>query len=172
MKQKRSLLKGALAGAIGGALGTVVLNLVQSGSLEGTRKVEDLTGTGHQYSEEQKQLLGMYEQAHVATAEAAGAKVPAEKRQPVAMGVEFAFGIVCAAVYGAMAEYVSAVTLGFGGVYGAALFAGASEVVLPAIRFVPSPADRTAVQHVGGLTGNVVYGVVTEATRRLLRPRL
>lgn len=172
MKQKRSMVKGALAGALGGVLGTIVLNLVQKGSLEGTRKAEDLAKTDHRYTEEQEQLLGMFEKAHVKTAEAMGTSVPADKREPVSMGVEFAFGVICAAAYGALAEYLPPVTVGFGSVYGAVLFTGASELVLPAIHFVPSPKARTAVQHLGGLSGNVVYGITTEAARRLLRPHL
>lgn len=169
MKHKRSLWRGALAGAIGGALGTVVLNFMQKSSLEGTRKLEDSAGDDHRYTREQEQLLGIFEQAHVATAKAVGVAVPAGKRQETAIGVELAFGVICAAVYGALAEYAPTVTGGFGSVYGAVLFTGASEIVLPAIRFVSPPADRTAVQHVGGLGGNVVYGITTEATRRILR---
>ena len=52
------------------------------------------------------------------------------------MQVEFAFGVFCAALYGASAEYISALTTGFGNTYSAVLFTGASGIVLPAIRFV------------------------------------
>lgn len=171
MKRTRSVLKGALAGAVGGALGTVVLNLVQEFSLEGTRKAENAIQDDHRYTKQQEQLLDMFEQAHVATAESLGGKVPQSQRKQTATEVEFAFGILCGAAYGALAEYLPAVTTGFGGVYGAILFTGASEIVLPAIGFVPSPVDRTPVQHMGGVGGNVVYGMATEAVRHLLRAR-
>ena len=172
MSRKSSLWKGALAGAAGGALGTLVLNLVQKASLEGTREVENHWADGHKYTKQQQQLLDTFEQAHVATAEAVVGHVPYRRRERTAMQVEFAFGIVCSALYGAAAEYVPAVTTGFGSMYGAVLFTGASEVVLPAIHFVPSPVNRTPIQHLGGLAGNVVYGLTTEAVRLLFRERV
>ncbi len=149
-------------------LGTLVLNLVQKTSLEGTRRAEDHWADGHKYTKQQQQLLDTFEQAHVATAEAIVGKVPPRQHERTAMQVEFAFGIACSALNGAAVEYVPS-TAGFGSLYGAVLFTGASEIVLPAIRFVPSPADRTPVQHLGGLAGNVVYGLTTEAVRRLMR---
>ena len=166
----RSIWKAGLAGAIGGALGTVVLNLFQKGSLEGTRKLEERWADGRRYTRQQEELLKMFEDAHIATAEALGVPVTLEKYENTAMRVEFAFGILCGTIYGVLAEYQPAATVGAGSVYGAVLFTGASEVVLPAIGFVPSPAARTPVQHVGGLAGNVVYGITTEVVRRLLRP--
>lgn len=172
-KSSRSLVRGLLAGAVGGALGTVVLTVFQKASLEGTRLAEEKLGTDHRFTREQEGLAQQFEQAHIQTAQktatAVGTQLPAEHQKSAAPVVEFAFGIACAAVYGALAEYVPAVTQGFGTVYGATLFAGASEVVLPALGWVPSPADRTPVQHGGGLAGNVVYGAVTEAVRRAFR---
>ena len=171
MKRKTSPWKGALAGAVGGALGTLVLNLFQKASLEGTRKTEDHWANGHNYTRQQQQLLDTFKQAHVATAEAVVGTVPRHQREQTATQVEFAFGIACSALYGAAAEYIPVVTTGFGSVYGAVLFTGASEVVLPAVGFVPPPAERTPVQHLGGLAGNVVFGLTTEAVRRLIRGR-
>lgn len=173
---KPSLLRGFAAGAAGGALGTVVLTFFQKGSLEATRAVETELGNGKPFTEQQEQLLDTFEGAHVRAAEAAasavGTHLPSGSDEKTALIAEFAFGIVCAGVYGALAEYAPAVTAGFGTVYGAALFAGASEVVLPAIKYVPAPTDRTPVQHLGGLAGNVVYGAVTEGIRILFRNAL
>ena len=171
MSCKPSLWKGALAGAAGGALGTLVLNLFQKASLEGTREAENHWADGHKYIKQQQQLLDSFEQAHIATAEAVVGQVPHRRRERTAMEVEFAFGIVCSAFYGAAAEYLPAATTGFGSMYGAVLFTGASELLLPAIHFVPSPVNRTPIQHLGGLAGNVVYGLTTEAVRHLTRGR-
>lgn len=171
--RSRSLVKGFFAGALGGALGTLVLNFFQKGSLEATRRVERKVGNGQTYTKQQEELLKTFEDAHARTAEdvaaVVGAPLSRDQRAPAALVTEFAFGILCAGIYGALAESLPFVTAGFGTVYGAALFAGASEVVLPLIQFVPSPGERTPVQHAGGLAGNLVYGAVTEGTRRLLR---
>ncbi len=170
---KRSALLGFLAGAVGGTVGTVALVLFQTASLKSTEALEKTTDLGYRYSREQRELQRMFEQAHMETADAvaggAGTSLSFSQKQIAAPVTEFAFGILCAGIYGVAAEYVPAVTVGFGTAYGATLFTAASELVLPALGFVPPARERTAVHHLGGLSGNVVYGAVTEAVRRLLR---
>lgn len=175
MRRRRSVALGLLAGAAGGALGTLVLNLFQKASLEGTRVAENKLDSETTYTQQQEGLLKSFEEAHTRTAvdlaHAAGTDLSSAQRAKAAPVTEFAFGILCAGVYGMLAEYLPAVTVGFGSVYGAVLFTGASEVVLPAIGYVAAAKDRTPVQHLGGLAGNVVYGMCTEGVRRLIRSK-
>ena len=172
-QRNQSVMLGLFAGALGGALGTLALNVFQSASLKATENLEKGLQTEQRYTEEQKALLGMYEKAHEKTAEAlagaAGIDLTRKQRKIAAPVTEFAFGVLCAAAYGAAAEYLPGITAGAGTVYGAVLFTGASIVVLPTIGYVPPPQQRTPVQHLGGLAGNVLYGAITEGTRRLLR---
>ncbi len=172
-QKKRSLALGFLAGALGGAVGTIFLNVFQTFSLKATQAAESKFDLNSSYGEQQEALLGMFEKAHTRTADvvagAVGLDLTRKQRRAAAPITEFAFGILCAGAYGAVAEYLPAVTAGAGTLYGAALFTGASEVVLPAIRYVPPPQERTPVQHLGGLSGNVLYGAVTEGVRRLVR---
>ena len=169
----RSAWKGFVAGAIGGAVGTLVLNVFQKGSLAGTRAVEDKVGGGHTYTKQQQELLQGFEKAHTQTAEvvaaAAGVRLSSAQKKNAAPVTEYAFGVLCGGLYGLIAEYVPQATAGFGTTYGAVLFTGASEVVLPALGMVAPPQERTPIQHLGGLSGNVVYGAVTEGVRRVLR---
>lgn len=171
----RSVGWGLLAGALGGAIGTVVLNLFQQLSIESSRAVEHHPEKPNSVTAQQQDLLKTFEKAHTRTsqsfASAVGRPLTDEQGKAAAPAAEFGFGIVCAAVYGALAEYIPPITAGFGSLYGASLFVGAAEAVLPAIGFIPPPSDRTAVQHAGGLSGNIVYGVCTEAVRRALRGR-
>ena len=170
---ERSAWKGFAAGAIGGALGTLVLNMFQKGSLIGTRSIEDKLDNGHPFTQQQEALLQGFERAHTQTglvvAGVVGVQLSSAQKENVAPIVEYAFGILCGGVYGLIAEYLPAATAGFGTTYGAVLFTGSSEVVLPALGMVAMPQDRTPVQHLGGLSGNVVYGAVTEGVRRVLR---
>ena len=171
--RNRSLSAGVLAGALGGAIGTVALTAFQMSSLKATEAMESKLGADDTYSKQQKALLEMFEEAHTKTADAvtkaAGVELTPKQRKTAAPVTEFAFGILCAGVYGALAEYLPIVRAGAGMTYGAVLFTGASLVVLPAIGYVPSPQDRTPVQHFGGLTSNMLYGWVTEIVRRILR---
>jgi hypothetical protein len=98
--------------------------------VEGTRKLEERWADGRRYTRQQEELLKTFEDAHVATAEALGVQVALEKFEQTAMRVEFAFGILCGTIYGVLAEYQPAATVGAGSVHGAVLFTGASEVVL------------------------------------------
>ena len=172
-QEHRSLPLGFLAGALGGAIGTVVLNAFQTSSLQATKTLESLLDTDTTYSEQQRALLGMFEKAHTQTAdvltEAVGVNLTPKQRKAAAPVTEFAFGILCAGVYGALAEYLPAMTVGVGTAYGAVLFTGASIIVLPVMGYVPQPQNRTAIQHLGGLAGNMAYGAVTEGVRRILR---
>lgn len=172
-RKRRNALLGFLAGAAGGAVGTVALTVFQTATLKGTEVLEQNTDLSYRYSREQRGLQRMFEKAHMQTADAvataAGTSLSFRQKEIAAPVTEFAFGILCAGVYGAAAEYVPGITAGYGTLFGATLFGGASELVLPAIGFVPPPKERTAVHHLGGLAGNVVYGAVTEAMRRLLR---
>ncbi len=168
-----SLSKGLLAGLLGGAVGTLVLNLFQTASLKGTQVAEEQIGNGGKYTREQEGLLKGYERAHtiaaVQVAGAAGISLSRKQRRNSPQIVEYAFGTLCGGIYGALAEVIPEVTGGFGTVFGATLFTGASEIVIPALGWINPPSERTPVQHLGGLAGNVVYGATTEAIRRLLR---
>ncbi len=172
-QSSESIAKGFLAGLVGGIVGTAVLTVFQLASLKATRLAEDQIGTGEKYTREQEGLLKGFERAHTITAEklanAAGVNLSRKQRRNSPMVVEFAFGTLCAGIYGSLAEVIPAITAGAGTVYGATLFTGASEIVLPALGWVDAPAKRTPVQHLGGLAGNVIYGAATEAVRRLLR---
>ena len=168
-----SIPKGLLAGLIGGALGTLVLNLFQTVALKGTQVAEKQIGNGGNYTKEQEGLLKGYERAHtiaaIQVAGAAGIRLSRRQRLRSPQIVEYAFGTMCGGVYGALAEVLPEVTAGFGTIFGATLFTGASEIVIPALGWIDPPGKRTPVQHLGGLAGNIVYGATTEAIRRLLR---
>ena len=171
-----SVPKGLLAGMIGGAVGTLVLNLFQTASLKGTEAAEKQIGNGKKYTKEQQALLKGYEKAHAITAVQAagvvGRKLSGKQRRKSPPLVEYAFGTLCGGIYGALAEVIPEVTTGAGTVYGATLFTGASEILIPALGWIDPPTSRTPVQHLGGLAGNIVYGATTEFVRRLLRDLL
>ena len=113
-QQKRSLALGFLAGALGGAVGTIVLNVFQTSSLKATQAAESKFDLNSSYGEQQEALLGMFEEAHTRTADvvagAVGLDLTRKQRRAAAPITEFAFGILCAGAYGAVAEYLPAVT--------------------------------------------------------------
>jgi len=83
--------------------------------------------------------------------------------------VHYAFGALVGGIYGMLNEATPAARAGFGLAYGAAVWLGADEGMVPALKLSPPPQDSTLSQHLGGLGAHVVYGVTTEAVRRALR---
>ena len=92
-----------------------------------------------------------------------------EKGGPI---VHYAFGALMGATYGTIAEGVPDATFGFGTAFGAALFAGADLVAVPALDLSGSPADSPASSLTTPFAAHLVYGAVTEAVRRLVRALL
>ncbi len=168
--------KGLLAGAIGGLLSTVAMDAFQAASIAGTRKAEDLADTEHSASRQQKKQLRVYEYAHEDTAEGfaaiAGARLTRKQRKAAAPVTHYLFGALTGGVYGWVTEYVPPITAGFGTAFGASLFLGASEAVLPALGMLPSPGKTPPLLHAGGLLAHAVYGASTEGVRRLVRREL
>ena len=81
--------------------------------------------------------------------------------------VHYAFGAVLGGAYGLLAEYWP-VTKGCGTVFGAAS-AAFDELAVPAAGLSRPPTDFPASTHAYGLASHIVFGGVTEATRRLVR---
>lgn len=92
------------------------------------------------------------------------------KEDKVAAGnaVHYAFGAMLGGAYGLLAEYRPEVTRGYGTLFGAAS-AGFDEVGVPAAGLSGPPTDFPAATHAYGLASHIVFGGVTEATRRLVR---
>jgi hypothetical protein len=89
-----------------------------------------------------------------------------EKGGPI---VHYAFGAIMGATYGALAEGVPATTFGFGTAFGAALFAGADLVAVPALELSGSPGDAPVSTLATPFAAHLVYGAATEVVRRLVR---
>jgi putative membrane protein len=89
-----------------------------------------------------------------------------EKGGPI---VHYAFGALMGATYGAIAEGLPQATVGFGTAFGAALFAGADLIAVPALNLSGSPGDAPVSSQTTPFAAHLVYGAATEAVRRLVR---
>lgn len=89
-----------------------------------------------------------------------------EKGGPI---VHYAFGAIMGAAYGALSEALPEATFGFGTAFGAALFAGADLVAVPALNLSGSPSDTPVSSLATPFAAHLVYGSATEAVRRLVR---
>jgi hypothetical protein len=85
-----------------------------------------------------------------------------------ASGIHFAFGSLMGAAYGAAASRKPAVSLAAGLPFGAGVYAGAHAAAVPALR-LSEPVTRVPFkEELGEFLGHLVYGAVTDATRRVV----
>ena len=83
--------------------------------------------------------------------------------------VHYAFGGTVGATYGVTAELQPAARAGFGTLYGTAVWIGADNVSLPVLGLAKWPPAYPASTHLYALSSHLVYGLVLEGTRRLVR---
>ena len=97
----------------------------------------------------------------------AGSGVAAASRRPAHYGFSAAVG-VC---YIVLAQRVPSLRAGFGGLYGALVWAAADEGAMPALGLSRGPRALTPGLHLYSLFGHWVYGATLEAVRRAGRHR-
>jgi putative membrane protein len=180
-----NLWKGAVAGLAAGLAATYVMTQFQSlsGKLAKALESDDpqnpqhAADRGKPESGQRDQGNGQEKQeedATVKTAEAISRKLfhheltPDEKKV-AGPAVHYGFGALTGGVYGALAELNPAVTRGVGLPFGTAVWLGADEVAVPAFRLSGPPLSQPPSVHVRALAAHLVYGLATEATRRLVR---
>jgi len=83
-----------------------------------------------------------------------------------ASAIHFAFGSLMGAAYGAAVAANRKVSAGAGLPFGAAVYAGAHAGAVPALRLSEAPTKARLRDEGGEFLGHLVYGVVTDVTRR------
>ncbi len=180
-------LSGFAAGCAGGFIATWIMSAAQAATVavadqletrhaqtrEGAAKVAAGEGLG-------AGPLENAEQATVATKRTATAisrglfshQLTHDERATAAGIIPIAFGTLVGGIYGALAEHFDVVSLGNGTAYGTAVWLGAEELALPALKLAKPPRQSPWSSHATGLAGHLVYGVVLDAALRVIRPLL
>jgi len=110
--------------------------------------------------------------AAAATSTLSGDRLTKARKEPAGRIVHYLFGAGSAILYGALAEVAPVVTLGFGSLFGVAVWVFADNLLLWAIGLSKRPTAYPLSTHVYSLASHVVYGVAVEAVRQLVRPVL
>lgn len=98
-----------------------------------------------------------------------GRPLDEREQQQVAPLFHYAFGALCGAIYGAVAERQRAATAGAGAPFGAVVWLAADEVGLPAAGLARNPTTYPLSRHAAALGSHLVFGLTVEGVRRLLR---
>jgi len=170
--RKPSVWKGAAAGVVGGLVASWAMNEFSS-----LMKTVAESRSNGQKQKAKKSGEQQQEDPTITTAEkisetVADIKLNKEQKQKGGTVVHYAFGALMGAVYGAAAEVAPPVKSLAGLPYGAALFVGADEIVLPVLGLSKKPTEYPLSKHLSGLGQHLVYGATVELVRRGMRERL
>jgi putative membrane protein len=85
--------------------------------------------------------------------------------------IHYTFGALTGAVYGAAAEVAPIVTVGFGSVFGIVLQLCTHETLVPMAGLDKPAPQQPMREHLSEFFSHILFGIGTEATRRILRKR-
>lgn len=166
----KHLVRGVLAGVAGGLAAAWMMN-----EFSGTvgRKISDTLETPAE-----KRLLKRESDDEDATMKAAdkivetvtgGRHLTYAQREVGGPIVHYTMGALTGGVYGALAEYSTAVRAGFGTTFGGILFATADMFGVPALGLARWPDEYPVSSWASPLASHLVYGATTELVRRIVR---
>ena len=149
---ERSLAKGLLAGLIGGLVATAAKTMAEKIYPPRTH--------------------GEPEPPILLAEKIAGHRMERAKALAAGATIHWGFGALTGAAYGALAEYYPQATAKDGAGFGMALTSLTHGTVLPAIGLAATPEHQTVRERTSEMATHVVYGVVTETVRRVVRRML
>lgn len=146
---QKSLLKGLLAGTIAGIVATAAKSAAEKMYPPRTH--------------------GEPEPPDVLAEKLAGHSLDDDTKAVASESIHWAFGAIAGAAYGALAEFYPAATAKQGATFGMALMSLTHESALPAMGLSAPPEEQSFREHTSEAASHVLYGVVTEKVRGLLR---
>ena len=148
----KSLAKGLLAGLIGGLVATAAKSFAEKIYPPRTH--------------------GEPEPFALLAEKLAGHELAAAQKEIAAERLHWGFGAMTGAAYGALAEYYPQATAKDGAGFGMALTSLTHGTALPALGLAAEPEDQTIRERTSEMATYVVYGMVTETVRRVVRKML
>ncbi len=143
------LIKGAIAGLIGGLIATAAKTAAERiypprvhGEPEPPAVLAEKMGQPHTETTQKKAVEG---------------------------GIHWGFGALTGAAYGVMAELYPSVTAKGGSSFGLTLMAVTHEGALPALGLSATPEQQDGRERRSEMATHIVYGVVCETVRNLVR---
>ena len=146
---QRSLVKGLIAGMVGGLVGTAAKTIAEKIFPPRTH--------------------GEPEPPDVAIEKMGGGDLSETGKEIASEAIHWSFGALVGAAYGGLVEYYPAASSKEGASFGIALATLTHEGALPALGLAAAPEDQTQREHTSEMTSHVVFGVVTEIVRGLVR---
>jgi len=149
---QQRLLKGLLAGLIAGLVATAAKTLAERFYPPRTH--------------------GEPEPGELLAEQIAGHRLDDETKEIASKTIHWGFGALTGAAYGALAEFYPAATAKEGASFGLALMTLTHAKALPAMGLAAEAEDQTLREQSSEAATHVLYGVVTEKVRGVVRKLL
>ena len=162
----QSVARGIVSGAIGGLIGSYVMSQFQAGL---TKLSQKQTKEQQQGQQQESGDDATVKAASAISESALGHPLTKPEKKKAGPAVHYAFGAVMGAAYGAFAEGWPKFTSAWGMPFGAALWLGADEVVVPAVGLMKQPSEYPLSTHASALAAHLVYAVTVDGVRRAVR---
>jgi hypothetical protein len=185
--ERGNLLKGLAAGLIGGLVAAAAMNqfqklvgkfIAKEGGEERSHGAQSLQqgspehGIGRELRERGKDDPDDDAAERLANAVSVALfdrELSKEEKKIGGTAFHYGYGISMGAVYGAAAEVLPQSALAGGLPYGALIWLGADEAVVPLLGLSKKPSEYPLSIHAYALASHLVYGLALEGTRRAIR---
>jgi len=186
-RKNGDLMKGLAAGIVGGLAASVVMNQFQkllskmtnsdkrSHGAQSLQQGSPKRGIARELKKRGKDDANDDAAGRLANAISVGVfnrELTEREKEAGGTALHYAYGISMGAVYGAAAEVLPAVTAGAGLPYGTLIWISADEGVVPLLGLSKPPTEYPLSIHAYALASHLVYGLTTEAVRRIVRNAL
>ncbi|HVY91986.1 MAG TPA: DUF1440 domain-containing protein [Bryobacteraceae bacterium] len=163
-KRTRKKVLGAAAGAAGGLAAAWAMNQFQAVWAAAEKKMrppspEEIVGKGEPATV--RAAAGISETVF-------GRELTESEKKWAGSVVHYAFGGLLGAFYGAMASAAPVAMAGAGTGYGSAVWLLADEIGVPMTGLSAGPIRTPPLKHLKAWASHLVYGLVTEGTRRAI----
>lgn len=148
-RRTRSIAKGAIAGLIGGIVATAVKSAAE--------KIYPPREHGEP------------EPPAALTRKIAGRELTIPQSKAAQEAIHWGFGAAVGAAYGAVAELYPPATAKQGVNFGMAMVALTHDSTLPILGLAAKPEAQTTREKTSELASHIVYGVITETVRSIVR---
>jgi uncharacterized membrane protein YagU involved in acid resistance len=171
-----AILRGALIGAVAGLAAGFVMTQFQkawaTAQKEVSRRQRKDEQPKHRRASQQQGRNSESEDATVKLANRISESMfdhtlTRREKKIAGPAVHYGFAAGMGALYGALAEVTDLTTSGFGTFFGSALFIGADEIAVPALKLSPPPQDVEIDKHIYGWVSHIVYGLALEGSRQV-----
>jgi len=167
VRKRRSMAKGFLGGMIAGLGASWTMN--QFWAVKAKLQQQNQPADEHNQEQQREADNPTVKVAQAIARPLLGRELTTDEKPSAGSVVHYAFGALMGGLFGLICEAMPAAHAGFGTLYATALWLGANEAMVPALKLSKPPREYPLEQHLSGLGAHLVYGVTAEAARRGLR---